>query len=139
MSNLNLNKVIIAGRITGEPKLSTTANGNQTVSFSLAINRKVGDKDYPAYPNCKAWGKTADIISRYFHKGSSLCAVGHIDTHSYEKNGEKRYVTEVVVDEVYFVDSLTSREKEIIAEEKAADEYGPLYDDPDSSDDDLPF
>lgn len=136
MANLNLNKVIIAGRITSDPELATTANGNQVVSFSLAINRKVGGKDYPTYPSCKAWGKTAEFISRYFHKGSSLCAVGHIDTHSYEKNGERRYVTDVVIDEAYFVDSRSDSSPREEGPEDWADKD---FNDELVSDDDLPF
>ena len=130
MANLNLNKVIIGGRITADPELTTTANGQNKVSFSIAINRRINDKDYTAYPNCTAWGKTAEFISRYFHKGSSICVVGRIDTRSYEKNGEKRYVTEVVVDEAHFVDSAGERTEEKPKIEPPGFEY---------DSDDLPF
>lgn len=98
----NMNKVILLGRLTDDPKLSTTPNGQSVANFSIAINRIGEGVDYP---KCVAWGKTADFICRYFRKGNSILIVdGHIQTRTYEKNGTKVYVTEVVADRVDFVD-----------------------------------
>jgi single-strand DNA-binding protein len=112
MSNLNLNKVVLCGRLTADPELKQTTNGIAVVSFSLAVNRRFtrgadGQNNSQAdFINCVAWRQTAEFISRYFKKGSSLCVTGSIQTRTWNDNtGAKRYATDVVVDEAMFVDS----------------------------------
>ena len=108
MANLNLNKVIFGGRLTADPELKTTPSGVSVCQFGLAVNRKYSKEgeQNTDFINCVAWRTTAEFISRYFRKGSSLCIVGNIQTRSYtDKEGIKRNVTEVIVDEAMFVDS----------------------------------
>lgn len=108
MANFNFNKVILGGRLTADPELKQTTSGISVCSFSLAVNRKVGKDQEPKtdFFNCTAWRGTAEFLSRYFRKGSSLCIVGHIENSEWtDKDGNKRYKTEVVVDEALFVDS----------------------------------
>lgn len=112
MSNLNLNKVVLCGRLTADPELKQTQNGIAVVSFTLAVNRRFtrgadGQNNSQAdFISCVAWRQTAEFISRYFKKGSSLCVTGSIQTRTWNDNtGAKRYVTEVIVDEAMFVDS----------------------------------
>ena len=112
MSNLNLNKVVLCGRLTADPELKQTQSGIAVVSFSLAVNRRFtrgadGQNNSQAdFINCVAWRQTAEFISRYFKKGSSLCVTGSIQTRTWTDNtGAKRYATDVVVDEAMFVDS----------------------------------
>ena len=113
MANLNLNKVILAGRLTAEPELKQTPSGISVLSFSIAVNRRyVKPADgQPAqqqtdFINLVAWRKTAEFISTYFHKGSSICVTGSIQVRPWQdQQGQKRYSTEVVVDEAMFVDS----------------------------------
>ena len=112
MSNLNLNKVVLCGRLTADPELKQTQNGIAVVSFTLAVNRRFtrgadGQNNSQAdFINCVAWRQTAEFISRYFKKGSSLCVTGSIQTRTWNDNtGAKRYATDVVVDEAMFVDS----------------------------------
>lgn len=108
MANLNLNKVILGGRITADPELKTTQSGTTVTTFSVAVNRKVGkDQEQKTdFITCVAWRTTAEFISRYFRKGSSIAIVGNLQQRSWEdKDGNKRYATEVVVDEAHFVDS----------------------------------
>ena len=113
MANLNLNKVILAGRLTQEPELKQTPSGISVLSFSSAVNRRyVKPADgQPAqqqtdFINLVAWRKTAEFISTYFHKGSSICVTGSIQVRPWQdQQGQKRYSTEVVVDEAMFVDS----------------------------------
>lgn len=108
MASLNLNKVILGGRLTADPELKQTTSGITVCSFSIAVNRKMAkDKEREAdFINCTAWRSTAEFISKYFKKGSSICVVGSIQTRSWEDNeGQKRYATEVVVEEAMFVDS----------------------------------
>lgn len=108
MANLNLNKVILGGRLTADVELKTTQSGVSVCSFSLAVNRKVG-KDKPQeadFISCTAWRGTAEFISKYFKKGSSLCVIGSIQVRNWtDQNGQKRYATDVIVDEALFVDS----------------------------------
>lgn len=109
MSSLNLNKVILAGHLTIDPEMKTTQSGSSVVSFAVAVNRRFKSADGSLetdFISCKAWNKTAEFVSQYFKKGSSICLVGNIQTHSWEdKDGNSRRSTDVVADEVYFVDS----------------------------------
>ena len=108
MANFNFNKVILGGRLTAEPELKQTTNGIPVVSFSVAVNRRVakGAEQKTDFINCVAWRQTAEFISRYFHKGSCICIVGNIQVRSWtDQNNQKRYATEVIVDEANFVDS----------------------------------
>lgn len=114
MANFNINKVIIGGHITAEPELKQTPSGTMVMSFSVAVNRRVQAKSESGQPaqtqadfiNCVAWRERAEFIARYFHKGSSICIVGHLQTRTWtDGQGVKRYATEVLVDESYFVDS----------------------------------
>lgn len=113
MANLNLNKVILAGRLTAEPELKQTQSGISVLSFSIAVNRRyVKSTDgqqaqqQTDFINLVAWRQTAEFISRFFHKGSSICVTGSIQVRPWQdQQGQKRYSTEVVVDEAMFVDS----------------------------------
>ena len=105
MSNLNFNKAILGGRLTTQPELKQTPQGVAVTTFSIAVNRK-GKKDETDFINCVAWRQTAELVCKYFGKGSSICIVGSIQTRSWnDSNGNKRYATEVIADEAYFVDS----------------------------------
>ena len=116
MSNLNLNKVVLCGRLTADPELKQTQNGIAVVSFSLAVNRRFtrgadGQGNSQAdFINCVAWRQTAEFISRYFKKGSSLCITGSIQTRTWTdtQSGQKRYATEVMADEVTFTSSASN-------------------------------
>ena len=112
MSNLNLNKVVLAGRLTGDPELKQTQTGVSVTSFSIAINRRYVSKSSEQteqqtdFINVVAWRQTAEFICRFFKKGSAICLTGSIQTRSWQDNqGQKRYATEVVADEAMFVDS----------------------------------
>lgn len=108
MASLNLNKVILGGRLTADPELKQTTSGIPVCSFSVAVNRRrSGEGEQQVdFINCQAWRQTAEFLSRYFRKGSSVCIVGSIQTRSWtDQNNQKRYATEVVADEISFVDS----------------------------------
>ena len=110
MANLNLNKVILGGRLTADIELKQTTSGISVCTFSLAVNRKTAKdaEQKTDFITCQAWRQTAEFLSRYFKKGSSLCIVGSLQVREWEdKNGNKRYSTEVTVDEAMFVDSKT--------------------------------
>lgn len=109
MANLNLNKVVIAGRLTSDPELKTTQSGVSVTSFTVAVNRRFqreGAEQQADFINCTAWRQTAEFITKYFAKGSSICVTGSIQTRKWQdQNGQTRYGTDVVVDEAMFVDS----------------------------------
>ena len=110
MANLNLNKVILAGKLTADPELKkTTANDTSVCSFTVAVNRRftrAGEQPQADFINCVAWRQQAELLSRYFRKGSSVCIVGNIQNRTWtDQQGNKRYTTEVIVDELNFVDS----------------------------------
>lgn len=147
MANLNLNKVVLAGRLTADVELKNTQGGIAVCSFNLAINRRFqreGEQNAD-FITCQAWRSTAEFISKYFRKGSSICVTGSIQTRSWtDGNGQKRYATEVVVDEAMFVDSKNDTQQ---AETYSPANYmPPAYTSPETAkfeaiqqDDDLPF
>ncbi|MBO4422857.1 MAG: single-stranded DNA-binding protein [Clostridia bacterium] len=110
MANLNLNKVILAGRLTADPELKKTTNTDSSVcSFTVAVNRryaKPGEQAQTDFIDCVAWRQQAEFLSRYFRKGSSVCIVGSIQKRTWtDQQGSKRYTTEVIADEINFVDA----------------------------------
>ncbi len=104
-----MNKVILVGNITRDPEQRTTGNGTPVTSFTVAVNRRYRDAqgNYPSdFINCVAWRTTAEFISKYFSKGSKIGIVGSLQSRSYDDaQGNKRYITEVVVDDAEFVTS----------------------------------
>lgn len=143
-----LNKVILIGRFTRDPELRSTPQGTSTCSFSLAVDRNyqsAGGERQADFINCVAWRQTAEFISKYFQKGNMVCVEGSIQTRSWKDNeGNNRYVTEVVVDRSYFVESKKSAQ-----ESSAMGGSAPVFNDspfgnlpdptPLGTDDDLPF
>jgi single-strand DNA-binding protein len=113
MANLNVNKVILGGRLTANPELKTTQSGKSVCSFSIAVNRKIKQQGQPDadFFNIVAWSNNADTVARYFKKGSSICVVGNIQNRTWtDNNNQKHYATDIVADEVYFVDSKSESE-----------------------------
>ena len=150
MSCLNLNKVVLAGRLTNDPELKQTASGVSVMSFTIAVNRRYASKNDQGesqnqadFISVVAWRNTAEFIAKYFRKGSAICVTGSIQTRNWQdQQGQRRYTTEVVADEAMFVDSRS--------ESAATDAYvqTPSYASPNAvapnfeehnTDDDLPF
>lgn len=109
MANLNLNKVILGGRITNDLELRQTQSGISVISFGIAVNRpysKNTTEKQADFINCVAWRTTAEFISKYFRKGSSICVTGSIQTRNWtDQQNVKHYATDVVIDEAMFVDA----------------------------------
>ena len=104
-----MNRVCLVGRLTAKPELRYTPSNVPTTRFSIAVNRtfknEQGGRDAD-FINILAWRKTAELICNYFDKGNQIGLEGRIQTGSYDdKDGNKRYTTDVVVDQVYFIDS----------------------------------
>lgn len=104
MNNLR-NKVSLIGHLGADPEVKVFDSGKKNVKLSLATsdNYKTANGEKVAdtqWHNLIAWGKTADIAEKYLHKGSELAVEGKLNYRSYEdKNGEKKYITEIVVNE----------------------------------------
>ena len=103
----DLNKVILMGHMTADPELKQTTSGISVCSFSIGVNRRFSKADQGQksvdFINIVAWRQQAEFVSRYFKKGSSIVICGSIQTRDWTDNqGQKRYATEVVADEVSF-------------------------------------
>lgn len=108
MASFNFCKVIVGGRITAEPELKTTPSGIAVTSFSVAVNRRSsGNQESQAdFFNVTAWRQTAEFVTKYFHKASSICIVGTLQNRTWtDQQGQKRFATDIVADEVHFVDA----------------------------------
>ena len=102
-----INKVVLIGRLTKDPELRTTQSGTSVCSFNLAVNRKIQQQGQPDadFISCVAWGKSADNMTTYLHKGSLIGVEGRIQTRSYEnQQGQRVYVTEVQCESVQFLE-----------------------------------
>ncbi len=105
-----MNKVILIGNLADEPKTSVTTNGVMKCGFRLAVQRRfanpqTGKREADFLP-IVAWRQTAEICAKYLAKGRQCAVVGSIQTRSYAaQDGSKKYVTEIVADEVQFLGS----------------------------------
>ena len=104
-----MNKVILIGRLTKDPEVKNNSSQVQFCNFTIAVDRRFKDNNgqrQADFINCVAWRQTATFIGSYFRKGSKVAVVGSLQSRSYEdQSGQKRYATEVVVDEIEFMDS----------------------------------
>ena len=150
-----MNKVILIGRLTRDPELRTTPSGVATTTFSVAVdrnfvNQQTGQREAD-FINCVAWRKQAENISRYCFKGSQVAVEGRIQTRNYDaQDGTKRYVTEVICDNVTFLGSKNSNNTDnssMMSEPSSdiettnldEDPYANMGDEVALTDDDLPF
>lgn len=103
---MNLNKVIVLGRVTADPELKKTPGGNSVASFSIATNRVWTDKsgakqDETEFHRIVAWGRTAEVVSQYSQKGALLLVEGRLKTRTWEdKQGVKKYSTEIIAESI---------------------------------------
>ena len=99
-----MNKVSLIGRTTKEIELRYTTGNNPlaVARFTIAVNRR--KKDEADFISCVAFGKTAEVMEKYVGKGHRVGILGHIQTGSYEKDGHKVYTTDVIVDELDFLE-----------------------------------
>lgn len=106
-----MNKSILMGRLTRDPEIRYSQGDNPTAiaRFSLAVDRRTrrdGDEQTADFISCLAFGKTAEFAEKYLRKGTKIVCVGRIQTGSYtNRDGQKVYTTEVVVEELEFAES----------------------------------
>ena len=101
-----LNQIVIVGRLVKDPELKETEGGKKVTNITLAVPRsyKNSDGEYDTdFINCTLWTGVAETTSEYCHKGDILGVKGRIQTRSYEKDDEMKYVTEVVAEKVSFL------------------------------------
>ena len=103
-----MNKAILIGRLTKDPELRTTPTGRNVCQFSVAVSRNFtnanGEREAD-FINCVVWDKQAENLVKYQKKGNQIAVEGRIQTGSYEKDGQRVYTTDVVADNVQFLES----------------------------------
>lgn len=154
-----MNKVILIGRLTKDPELKTISTGISNVAFSIAVQRSFtnqnGEKEAD-FINCVAWRRQAENISKYCSKGTQVAVEGRLQVRTYDaQDGTKRYITEVICDNVTFLGSKGDKQSNYTSSE-GTDSFAPadqdvkttdVTEDPFKdfgeeivlSDDDLPF
>lgn len=123
-------KTILVGNMTKDPEKKITQNGKTVCSFSVAVKRRF--QDVTDFHDCVAWGNTAEAICRNFHKGKEILVEGELQKRSYEKDGIKRWVTELVVEAFSF----TGRKDDVESEQKQKQK---TWEEVEAEEDDLPF
>ena len=127
-----INNVTLMGRLTKDPEIRYTTDGKAVTRFTLAVERrfvKQGEQRQADFINIVSFGKTAEMVSKYFVKGQMMAVVGTIQTRSWDgEDGQKRYATEVIANEVHFCgdkrDSVTQQESK-----PQEDDFIPVEDD----------
>lgn len=141
---MSVNKAILIGRLGKDPELRYTPSGKAVASFTVATNERWTGQDgqkneSTTWHNIVAWGKQAEVIKEYMTKGRQIYIEGRIDNRSYDdKDGNKRYVSEVVLQNFQFLGDRGASDGSAPAEvpaDKPADKPASSGE----SDDDLPF
>ena len=122
-----LNRVCLQGRLTKDPEIRNTANQTACASFTIACDRPFKNEATGKYDadfiNCVAWRQTATFLGQYFHKGDQIVLAGRLQTRNYENNqGQRVYVTEVLVEEVNFCGGSSSKTTDAPAKQVAPTE-----------------
>lgn len=136
-----MNNVQLIGRLTAKPELRYTESKVAVVTFTLAVPRTY-NREQTDFINCVAWRKSAELLGQYCDKGSRTAINGRIETRSYDaQDGSKRYVTEIIVDNVEFLETKKEQNKEndIVVEQEKADPFKDFANEITISDDELPF
>lgn len=135
-----MNKVILMGRLTKDPDIRYTgAEGNCVARYTLAVDRRYKkDGDQAAdFISCAAFGKNGEFAEKYLKRGTKIVIEGHIQTGSYEKDGQKIYTTDVIVDTQEFAESKKAENVEPVpTPSNAGDGFMNI---PDNVQEELPF
>lgn len=148
-----MNKVILIGRLTRDPEMRTTSSGTNVTSFSLAVSRNFTDQNGERgtdFFNCVVWRKQAENVAKYCQKGSQVAVEGRLQNRSYDaQDGTKRYVTEVICENVSFLGSRSDNNSEgssnfnssndVITNDIEEDPFKDFGEEVTLNDNDLPF
>jgi len=133
-----MNKAIILGRLTKDPDLRTTASGISVCTFTVAVDRGFSKEKETDFIPVVTWRKLADIVSKNLSKGKKVAVSGRIQTRSYDaQDGSKRYVTEIVADDVKFLTPKSETASERTFDESPETEFDDDFEPLDSED--MPF
>lgn len=127
-----MNRVIMCGNLTRDPEIRYTQSNMTIASFGIAVARRTKDKETDFF-DCTAFGKTAEHMEKYWHKGMKALISGRVENESWTtKEGQKRISTKIIVEEIEFCEK-----KEAVPDEKpAAETWAPV---PEGNDEELPF
>ncbi|MFA5790705.1 MAG: single-stranded DNA-binding protein [Caldisericia bacterium] len=124
-----LNRVLLVGRLTRDPEVKDLENGQKVANISLAANRsykKTGETDYTkevTYVRCTAWGKTAELVEKYLHKGDAVLVEGSLVSNQWEKDGQKRTSLDLRIKTLQFLSTKDDKNpEETPGEEVPSDE-----------------
>lgn len=137
-----MNKVILMGRLTRNPDIKYSADNKAFARYSLAVDRRFSQEGQPTadFINCVAFGKNAEFAEKYLHKGTKIVAVGRIQTGSYtNRDGQKVYTTDVVVEEYEFCESRSNQSSAAGASGNASVPSDGFMSIPDGIADEVPF
>jgi single-strand DNA-binding protein len=108
----NFNQVILMGNVVKDIELKYTATGKAVTNLRIAVNRKYKSEDKikeeTFFTNVVVWGKTAELCDKYLKKGSGVMVTGYLRSREYEVEDRKNTITEVVADDILFLDKLTN-------------------------------
>lgn len=122
-----MNKVLLTGRLTKDPELRYTQQGTEVASCTVAINSNYGEKKQVDYINITAWGNLGKFLNKYYTKGQAIAVVGRLKNNNYEdKNGNKKYTTEVVAESIEFVGN-KKQDDPVLEETQFPDNYKSEY------------
>ena len=121
-----MNKVILLGRLTKAPEIKYSQTTNTKIAlFSLAVNRrfaKQGEERKTDFINIVAYSKLADFSEKYLSQGTQVNVVGRLQNRSYEdKNGTKKYISDIIAEEIYFADSKKKADESILWQNNSND------------------
>jgi single-strand DNA-binding protein len=117
----DINNVTLVGRLVRDAEARTTKSGKNIAAFTIAVSGI--EKEYVDFIDCLAWGKTADVVTKYTSKGKRVGIVGKLHINKYEtKDGEKRSRAEVIVNSIQLLSSAEASKKEDAEEAKPSDE-----------------
>lgn len=137
-----MNYISLIGRTTDNITLKTTQSGHMVANFSLAVKRPY-KKDVTDFFNVIAWNNQAEVLSKYVKKGNEVAVSGHLENRSYEKDGQTRYITEVVVEKVHLLSGAPKQDNQEAQNDQApsapTNDYEAFMQSGAVADDDLPF
>lgn len=122
---MSLNTVAISGRLGRDPEMKSTNNGNSVANFSVAVDQGFGDQKTTSWIRCVAWQKTAEFVTKFFQKGDMIILSGRLQGRTWEQDGVKREVLEVVAEKIDFAGekkkSQSNVERALASEPEAED------------------
>ena len=137
---MNLNKIILCGRVTKEVEIQTTTSGKKVAKISLATNQYMGKDKEPktVFHNLVAWSALADISEKFIVKGQEIMIEGHIDNRTYKKkDGSNGYISEVIIENLQLGNKPNGAEHK--KKEEEVDDSLPIIEEEEINSSDVPF